>query len=537
MLDTFTFHEYRLTEDIDINSERYNLTPYLLELLESAAIKSMESNSNKTGKWLAGLVKQYPGIPIFKNYLLIFHQRKGDYRKVKEINEITARENPDYLFGKITLANQWIEEDHPEKVPDLLGATLELKDFYPEREVFHVSELKNFLFTVIRYYSVTRQLDLAREKLKILIELAPDDPMTMQAEEIAHMSFLEKIREDRLEIIEKFGIGVGKPVPYSSKTKLPKFNHEEILELYEYELDIPVEILNEILQLPRETLIADLETLLHDAVERYHLFNENTDEIKGDDFAVHALFLLAELKAEDSLYKVLQFLSYEEDFLDFWLGDHLTETIWQCIYSLVANQLEAVKPFILEQEAFTYAKSIISEAVGQLVLHHPERRSEAIDWYSGIFTSFAQRPPKQVDPDLIGMMVDDAIRSGLSELLPEIKILLELEYFDQNEVGDYNEIVKKANGPIVPENIRPLMTIFGLYEFVNTTWLGYNDEYDEDEFDESEDELDDFNDDDLSDWGKKMLRISSTPKPGRNDPCPCGSGKKFKKCCMEKEEE
>ena len=22
------------------------------------------------------------------------------------------------------------------------------------------------------------------------------------------------------------------------------------------------------------------------------------------------------------------------------------------------------------------------------------------------------------------------------------------------------------------------------------------------------------------------------PKVGRNDPCPCGSGKKYKKCCM-----
>jgi len=21
------------------------------------------------------------------------------------------------------------------------------------------------------------------------------------------------------------------------------------------------------------------------------------------------------------------------------------------------------------------------------------------------------------------------------------------------------------------------------------------------------------------------------PQPGRNDPCPCGSGKKYKKCC------
>lgn len=25
--------------------------------------------------------------------------------------------------------------------------------------------------------------------------------------------------------------------------------------------------------------------------------------------------------------------------------------------------------------------------------------------------------------------------------------------------------------------------------------------------------------------------VRSTPKTGRNDPCPCGSGKKFKKCC------
>ncbi|MBX3418050.1 MAG: SEC-C domain-containing protein [Pirellulaceae bacterium] len=26
--------------------------------------------------------------------------------------------------------------------------------------------------------------------------------------------------------------------------------------------------------------------------------------------------------------------------------------------------------------------------------------------------------------------------------------------------------------------------------------------------------------------------IRSGPKVGRNDPCPCGSGKKYKKCCL-----
>ena len=25
--------------------------------------------------------------------------------------------------------------------------------------------------------------------------------------------------------------------------------------------------------------------------------------------------------------------------------------------------------------------------------------------------------------------------------------------------------------------------------------------------------------------------IHASAEPGRNDPCPCGSGKKFKKCC------
>ncbi|MGH9204248.1 MAG: SEC-C metal-binding domain-containing protein [Vicinamibacterales bacterium] len=26
------------------------------------------------------------------------------------------------------------------------------------------------------------------------------------------------------------------------------------------------------------------------------------------------------------------------------------------------------------------------------------------------------------------------------------------------------------------------------------------------------------------------------PPPSRNDPCPCGSGRKYKRCCMEREQ-
>jgi len=34
---------------------------------------------------------------------------------------------------------------------------------------------------------------------------------------------------------------------------------------------------------------------------------------------------------------------------------------------------------------------------------------------------------------------------------------------------------------------------------------------------------------------KKAPVRNAAKKVGPNDPCPCGSGKKYKKCCMQKE--
>jgi SWIM/SEC-C metal-binding protein len=41
---------------------------------------------------------------------------------------------------------------------------------------------------------------------------------------------------------------------------------------------------------------------------------------------------------------------------------------------------------------------------------------------------------------------------------------------------------------------------------------------------------------DISDIERAILAREpsrTAPKVGRNDPCPCGSGKKFKKCCVD----
>ena len=37
-----------------------------------------------------------------------------------------------------------------------------------------------------------------------------------------------------------------------------------------------------------------------------------------------------------------------------------------------------------------------------------------------------------------------------------------------------------------------------------------------------------------SDGPKQEMIVKTGPEVGRNDPCPCGSGKKYKKCCADK---
>jgi len=69
--------------------------------------------------------------------------------------------------------------------------------------------------------------------------------------------------------------------------------------------------------------------------------------------------------------------------------------------------------------------------------------------------------------------------------------------------------------PKINSDKKALLNIFDRDNQIITTWSGYNEE------------------EDYSDL-KKEEYYHADPKTGRNDPCPCGSGKKYKKCCLKK---
>ena len=137
-------------------------------------------------------------------------------------------------------------------------------------------------------------------------------------------------------------------------------------------------------------------------------------------------------------------------------------------------------------------------------------------------------PPARVRAATLGgaspFIVCDCMDLRAIELEPLIEQLWERDLIEQMICGDLDEIresLREAPRPPAPQK-----DIFELYRRFSSYGCDPDDE------DAPEGDIVDF----LQPGGGSPLYdlpgISTGPEVGRNDPCPCGSGKKFKKCCM-----
>ncbi len=508
---------YKITEDPNYQNQRYGITPALQRQLESLAEEIHNKRNTKVIDIITRLIDENPGVPILKNYLSAAYNVRGNHDKSVEINEWMLAEHPEYLFAKLNKANFYIENSEFDKVPELLGTALEISQLYPERNEFHIGEIINFYKVIIRYYAAINDLNLAEKRLEEMKDLAPDYQDTEEAEEYLFRLRMEKaanffVKERELAISPK----ALKRLPTQNNKKAPQFNHAEIQNLYSFGLQIPHEILHEILVLPRTSLIEDLENLLLDAANRYNYFQDLGWDEESHTFVLHSLFLLMELKASESLPQIFSFLEYDYDFLDFWLGDHKTDSLWQCFYSLAFTNTDALKQFLFKPGIDTYVKTSVSEAFCQIILHNPDRRSEILSVYSEVLTRFSEASIEDnlIDTDFLGLTIGDIIDCKLFELKPIIKDLFDKEYVSLGINGDYKAVEKAFGEPVKSYHTKKVLTIFELYDNVLNTWAGYKEDREPDSY-------------------KTLLPVQAvSEKIGRNDPCPCGSGKKYKKCCM-----
>lgn len=127
---------------------------------------------------LLPLIEQYPDLPKLYNFLSVAYQMLGDRDNARRILDETLERFPDYLFGRISYANDCLERGELDKVSEIFEGKFELKLLYPEREVFHLSEVLNFNTLMARYFLAKGDRTQAEIRYKLLRQLDPEHPHT-----------------------------------------------------------------------------------------------------------------------------------------------------------------------------------------------------------------------------------------------------------------------------------------------------------------------------------------------------------------------
>ncbi len=559
--DSLQFFNYAITGDPDEVDSRESRSPELAALLFDAHEMALH-NKRGAEKKIKQLIERYPDVPAFKNYLTVLYTKQGHTDKAHEINRRIVAEHPDYLFGKINLALQYLEEKRLEEIPKILGNAFDLQALYPERRVFHISEYQSLWHVACLYFLETDNIEALESRLKVAKQIHKET-------DIFDEELINKI--ERSLVLKQMEIGLKRFGEKRERVRTPEdrgydralqtrnapvFHHDEITNLYRHGLRIEHSILGEILALPRETLIQDLRTVIKDSIRRYEYFVEQTDEWGDWDedklsFPLHALFLIAELKAVEALPDILDFLRQGEELLEFWLGDHLTGTMETLIFPLTNGQLDLLKSFMLEPNLYTYCKSAVSSAVKKMAFSNPELREEALEWYRTIFDHFLANIEDDdlIDTDVLAMMAIDCLDIHATELLPVLQQLWDQQLLSESIIGDWESFEKDMINPD-PKYAYEMVTfdnIYDHYHHILTTWNSYmsDEERAEQERKMSErlkkmdpelfKKLHEEDDDDGWLFNEPQMPIRREEKKvGRNDPCPCGSGKKYKKCCLKK---
>ena len=540
-----------------------NITEEEAELL-SAFYEDTVAGNPEIIKPLKAFIRRRPHIPEAQNHLYALYMMCGKHRKAKRVLRELRKNHPDYLFGLTNEANVLVHEKKDTAAARrLMGERLLLQDLYPERKVFHISEVMHYYQTVVLLLLAEGDIEAAQERHGILLAIDPEHPIAESLTgDILGKRIIVNTQRIEEEERKKRTAKTRATAPYPQQKEAPIFHHPEIEAFYRYGLeDFPAANRSAIAALPHATLVQDLKRVLEDGLRRYSYFERQSRRRKEwqDDqvsFMGHAFYFLGLFGDETCLPVVLDVLRQEEGFLEFWFGESAESFVFPCLFRIAPGQLPLLQRFMQERYVLPYAKSMVGYTVAQIAWHDMERLPEVSDWFGSFFEYYRLHLDDKalIDSDLIAWMALSAGELSLQELLPTIERLYQEGVVPKHIIGDWAEIVElfehprdEAHRDPLPRNISEAYD-GSYYDRKKVPQLSQKDQ----------EELERLTQDPYT---QKMLDLLaaesmgtdtdeiSTPAPslpsapptqkgntkiGRNAPCPCQSGRKYKHCCGKK---
>jgi hypothetical protein len=238
--------------------------------------------------------------------------------------------------------------------------------------------------------------------------------------------------------------------------------------------------------------------------------------------ALFWIFHLLGERREHAAYRPLaRLLTIDADDLDDLLGDALTETVHRVMAGLFDGDPGPLQAVIEAEHANQFARGRMLETLAMLVLRGQLERDEVARYLRDAFMNLRPHADNHV---WHGWQSAIAVL-GLKDLALLVRKafsrgLIEPAYMSFEEFrSDLGYALAHPESPWAqpaPNEYAPFedtIAELGTWHVVSSKDPGL--------------------DDDAFPWqGADAPAVNPFRKVGRNDPCPCGSGKKFKKCCL-----
>jgi len=298
---------------------------------------------------------------------------------------------------------------------------------------------------------------------------------------------------------------------------------ETLDEIRDFSEIFPKEAIKEI-QTNRADYITDL---LHSLEYVYH----NAEKLRNDDsdyfLHTYAMYLLAEFREKRAFPLLINLLRLPEDNIDFILGDCLTDSFSRLLLSTFDDENTQMLLDIIEnQELYKWARLAALSTYELLINEGFISNEESISYLrSLIHDKLPSDDSYVVFTGIVGCVID----AGLIDMIPDVRFLYDNDRVDEMMYGKYDSFIdwvfhkRQSKQAYIDNTISEL-----------ERWACFKHQRDDDSTSIKKSQNDIFAELEktIKPIKQEITNEQQPKKIGRNDACPCGSGKKYKKCCI-----
>ena len=256
-------------------------------------------------------------------------------------------------------------------------------------------------------------------------------------------------------------------------------------------------------------------------VESIARLADHPEEGANPDYVLHlyAMHMLAAWRETAAYAPLVRLGHHSEEVVDQLLGDTVTESYGRCLASVCNGDLGLLRGLVEDPAAAHWARHAALDAIMVRVFEGGSSREELIAYLMRLGDAEAtllRQPERKFKAfELLDSVVSVATDLGAVEMLERIQGWFADELPDPT-IADLSWVEAHISRPFEASRDETLGRGKGYVRSVKTEigwWAGFNDK-----------EPANLRP------AQTLAPVRQGPKIGRNDPCPCGSGKKFKKC-------